>query len=59
MPWFPTVFSIHLHIVWISKYRRKILHGEIAELVRGSVREFDDLKRIEVKLMTQNLSNAT
>jgi putative transposase len=54
MPWFPTVFSIHLHIVWISKYRRKILHGEIAELVRGSVREFDDLKKIEVKLMTQN-----
>jgi REP element-mobilizing transposase RayT len=36
--------------VWISKYRRKILRGEIAELVRGIVREFDDLKKIEVKL---------
>jgi putative transposase len=34
-----TVFSIHLHIVWITKYRRKVLRSEIAERVREIVRE--------------------
>jgi len=26
-----TTFSIHLHIVWITKYRHKVLRGEVAE----------------------------
>jgi putative transposase len=34
-----TVFSIHLHIVWITKYRHKVLRGEVAERVRAIVRE--------------------
>ena len=25
-----TTFSIHLHIVWITKYRHKVLRGEVA-----------------------------
>jgi hypothetical protein len=29
-----TVFSIHLHIVWITKYRHQVLKGEVAERVR-------------------------
>ena len=29
-----TTFSIHLHIVWITKYRHKALRGEVAERVR-------------------------
>jgi putative transposase len=34
-----TTFSIHLHIVWITKYRHKVLRGEVAERVRAMVRE--------------------
>src|SRR5262245_4550829 len=34
-----TTFSIHLPIVWITKYRHKVLRGEVAERVRASVRE--------------------
>jgi REP-associated tyrosine transposase len=34
-----TVFSIHLHIVWITKYRHKVLYKEVAERVRAIVRE--------------------
>jgi REP element-mobilizing transposase RayT len=34
-----TVFSIHLHIVWITKYRHKLLWGSIAERVRDIFRE--------------------
>ena len=34
-----TTFAIHLHIVWITKYRHKVLRGEVAERVRAIVRE--------------------
>ena len=34
-----TVFSIHLYIVWITKYRHKVLYKEVAERVRAIVRE--------------------
>jgi putative transposase len=34
-----TTFSIHLHIVWITKYRHKVLRGEVAERGRAIVRE--------------------
>jgi putative transposase len=34
-----TTFSIHLHSVWITKYRHKVLRGEVAERVRAIVRE--------------------
>ena len=34
-----TTFSIHLHIVWITKYRHKALRGEVAERVRTIIRE--------------------
>jgi putative transposase len=33
-----TTFSIHLHRVWITKYRHKVLRGEVAERVRALVR---------------------
>ena len=33
-----TTFSIHLHIVWITKYRHKVLRGEVAQRVRALVR---------------------
>jgi putative transposase len=34
-----TTFSIHLPIVWITKYRHKVLRGEVAQRVRALVRE--------------------
>ena len=33
-----TSFSIHLHIVWVTKYRRKVLKKEIATFVRDAIR---------------------
>ena len=34
-----TAFSIHLHIVWVTKYRRKVLTGEVANRVRDIIRQ--------------------
>lgn len=34
-----TVFSIHLHLVWITKYRKKVLVESVALRVRDMVRE--------------------
>ncbi len=43
-----TVFAIHVHIVWITKYRRKILRDEIAQRVREIVREECSTSRVEI-----------
>ncbi|WP_417909972.1 transposase, partial [Candidatus Electronema sp. PJ] len=34
-----TVFSIHLHLVWITKYRKKLLKDEVSFRVRDMIRE--------------------
>jgi putative transposase len=34
-----SVFLIHLHIVWITKYRKQILTGEIVLKLREILRE--------------------
>ena len=34
-----TVFEIHLHLVWITKYRRPELSGEVATRVRDLIRD--------------------
>jgi putative transposase len=34
-----TVFEIHLHLVWITKYRRPVLSGEVATRVRDLIRD--------------------
>jgi putative transposase len=34
-----TVFEIHLHLVWITKYRRPALQGEVATRVRDLIRD--------------------
>ena len=34
-----TVFEIHLHLVWVTKYRRPALTGEVALRVRDIIRE--------------------
>ena len=44
-----TVFEIHLHLVWITKYRRPALSGEVATRVRDRIR--DICAQQEVNLM--------
>lgn len=34
-----SVFEIHLHIVWVTKYRRKVLTGEVGVRVREMIRQ--------------------
>jgi putative transposase len=34
-----TVYEIHLHVVWTTKYRRPALTGEVATRVRDLIRE--------------------
>ena len=34
-----TIFQIEYHFVWVTKYRYKVLRGEVADRVRGLVRE--------------------
>ncbi len=44
-----TVFEIHRHLVWITKYRRPALTGGVATRVRGLIR--DIWGQHEVKIM--------
>jgi putative transposase len=34
-----TVFEIHLHLVWTTKYRKPIMRGEVATRVRELIRQ--------------------
>jgi putative transposase len=34
-----TTFAIHLHLIWITTYRKKVLRGEVAIFVRDIIRE--------------------
>jgi putative transposase len=43
-----TTFSIHLHVVWITKYRPKVLRSEVAERVRAIVREECQKARVDI-----------
>ena len=44
-----TVFEIHLHLVWITQYRRPALSGEVATRVRDLIRDIG--AQHEVKIM--------
>ena len=46
-----TVFEIHLHLVWITRYRRPALNGEVAVRVRDLMR--DTCAEHEVKIMKE------
>ena len=43
-----TVYDIKHHIVWITKYRKPVLRGEIAERLRDLIREICKAKDIEI-----------
>ena len=43
-----SVFSIHLHLVWITKYRKKILSGDITQKARALIRGICEKYQVEI-----------
>ena len=43
-----TVYDIKYHLVWITKYRKKILKGELAKRVRELIREVCKAHEVEI-----------
>ena len=43
-----TVYDLKYHLVWITKYRKPVLRGEIAERVRELIREICKTKDVEI-----------
>ena len=43
-----TVFEIHLHLVWATKYRRPALTGEVALRVRDLIRELCGQQEVRI-----------
>ena len=43
-----TVYDIKYHLVWITKYRKKILNGELAKRVRELIREICKTNEVEI-----------
>jgi putative transposase len=49
-----TVYEIHLHVVWTTKYRKAVLVGEAATRVRDLIREL--CGTLDVKIMKGHVS---
>ena len=43
-----TIYDIKYHIVWITKYRKPVVRGEIAERLRDLIREICKARDIEI-----------
>ena len=43
-----TVFEIHLHLAWITKYRRPALTGEVALRVRDLIRDICAQHKVKI-----------
>ena len=43
-----TVFEIHLHLVWVTKYRRKVLVGEVGFRVRDLLRQICEEQEVNI-----------
>jgi len=39
---------IHLHVVWVTKYRKPILRGDVAHRVRDLIREICRAEKVEI-----------
>jgi hypothetical protein len=42
------VYDLKYHLVWITKYRKKVLYGQVAERLRDFLREICKTKDVEV-----------
>ena len=49
-----TVFEIHLHLVWTTKYRKAILRGEVGIRVRELIRQM--CREADVEIMKGHVS---
>lgn len=49
-----TAFSIHLHIVWITKSRKKVLKGDIANFARDIIRQ--ECNKLQVDILKGHIS---
>lgn len=43
-----TVYSVHLHLVWITKYRKKVLVGKIAFRAKDLIRAICERNRVDI-----------
>jgi putative transposase len=43
-----SVFMIHVHLVWITKYRKGVLKGDVAYRVRDLIREICRSDKVEI-----------
>ena len=43
-----TVYDLKYHIVWVTKYRKPVLRGEVAERVRELIREICKVNDVEI-----------
>ena len=43
-----TVYDLKYHFVWVTKYRKPVLRGEIAERVRDLIREICKANDVEI-----------
>ena len=43
-----TVYDIKYHIVWITKYRKPVLDGEVSKRIRDLIREICKSKDVEI-----------
>lgn len=43
-----TVYDIKYHLVWITKYRKKLLKGELAIRIRNLIREICKTNEVEI-----------
>ena len=50
-----SVFCLHVHLVWITKYRKSVLTGEVAVRVRDVIREI--CRREEVEIIRGHVSH--
>jgi putative transposase len=48
------VYDIKFHIVWITKYRKPVLHGEVAIRLRDLIREI--CKSMDVEILKGHVS---
>ena len=48
------VYDIKLHLVWITKYRKSVLHGDVAIRLRELIREI--CKSIDVEIIKGHVS---
>ena len=46
-----TVYNIEYHFVWVTKYRYKVLTGDVALRVRALVRQTCEI--FEIKILTR------